>query len=167
MIIYLKIKTALVFYWQFYQLFWPENFEGVPAGTVICLPISGLLADHVGWESIFYVWGAIGCAWFTLWVFLVFSSPEQHPRISEEEKEYIISNIYESSSQNDGIDGKLPIPPYKKIITSIPILATIITAMCQNYGLNTLLTMTPTYLNNIQHFSLESVRSKLTFLNLS
>jgi len=129
---------------------------GAQAGTVICLPICGLLADHVGWESIFYVWGAVGCAWFILWCFLVFSSPEQHPRISEEEKEYIISNIYESNSQDDVIDGKLPIPPYKKIITSIPILATIVTAMCQNYGFYTLLTMTPTYLNNIQHFSLES-----------
>ena len=139
------------------------NNKGAQAGTVVCLPICGLLADHVGWESIFYVWGAAGCIWFVLWYFLVFSSPEDHPRISTEEKEYIISNIYEqgTDSQNNAMDGKLPIPPYKQIFTSIPLVATIITAMCQNYGFYTVLTMTPTYLNNIQHFSLESVSNDL------
>ena len=137
-----------------------QNIAGAQAGTVVCLPICGLLADHVGWESIFYVWGAAGCVWFILWCFLVFSSPDQHPRISDDEKEYIISNIYEKGTDSQ-LDGKLPIPPYKKIFTSIPILATIITAMCQNYGFYTLLTMTPTYLNNIQHFSLESVSCQI------
>ena len=141
----------------------PIDNKGAQAGTVVCLPICGLLADHVGWESIFYVWGAAGCIWFVLWYFLVFSSPEDHPRISTEEKEYIISNIYEqgTDSQNNAMDGKLPIPPYKQIFTSIPLVATIITAMCQNYGFYTVLTMTPTYLNNIQHFSLESVSNDL------
>ena len=135
---------------------------GAQAGTVITLPICGLLADHVNWESIFYVSGTAGCLWFIAWCFLVYSSPSDHPRISTEEKDYITSNIYEkdSDSQWDFSDEKertLPLPPYKKILTSIPILATIVTAQCQNYGFYTLLTMTPTYLNNIQHFSLESV----------
>ena len=136
-----------------------QTFIGAQAGTVICLPICGLLADHVSWESIFYVTGAAGCLWFAVWCFLVFSSPSDHPRISNEEKDYIISNIYEKDkdSQWDLSEGRLPLPPYKKILTSIPILATIVTAQCQNYGFYTLLTMTPTYLNNIQHFSLESV----------
>ena len=138
-----------------------QNILGAQAGTVVCLPICGILADYVGWESIFYVWGAVGCVWFITWCFLVFSTPEEHPRISKEEKEYIMSNIYEQGSdlQHGGGDGKnLPLPPYGQIFTSIPILATIVTAMCQNYGFYTVLSMTPTYLNNIQHFSLESVR---------
>ena len=46
---------------------------------------------------------------------------------------------------------------YKDIFLSIPILATIVTALCQGFGFYTLLSMTPTYLNNIQHFSLQSV----------
>ena len=92
----------------------------------------------------------------------MYSSPSDHPRISKEEKEYIICNIYEKDSDSqwdlsDEEERTLPLPPYKKILTSIPILATIVTAQCQNYGFYTLLTMTPTYLNNIQHFSLESV----------
>lgn len=128
---------------------------------MICLPICGILADYVGWESIFYVWGAAGCVWFILWSFLVFSTPEEHPRISKEEKAYIMFNIYDEgpNSQHTTMEGRLPLPPYRHIFTSIPMLATIVTAMCQNYGFYTLLSMTPTYLNNIQHFSLESVSS--------
>ena len=132
-----------------------KNVIGAQAGTVICLPICGVLADYVGWESIFYVWGAAGCIWFLLWWLLVFSSPEQHPRISVVEKEYIFLNIYDqdSNSQHSIKEEHLPLPPYKQIFTSIPVLATIVTAMCQSYGFYTLLGMTPTYLNNIQHFS--------------
>ena len=112
----------------------------------------------MGWESIFYVSGAVGCAWFILWSFLVFSSPTDHPRILEEEKVYIMSNIYdEESKSHNTADGKLPAPPYKHILLSIPTIATVVTCMCHSYGFYTLLAMTPTYLNNIQHFSLDSV----------
>ena len=69
-----------------------------------------------------------------------------------------MANIYDDGSINySTADGKLPVPPYKHIFLSIPILATIVTAMCQSFGFYTLLSMTPTYLNNIQHFSLDSV----------
>ena len=47
------------------------------------MPLSGLLADELGWEWVFYVFGILGIVWFVFWVFLVFDSPEQHPRISE------------------------------------------------------------------------------------
>ena len=123
---------------------------GSQVGTVVCLSICGLLGEHVGWESIFYVSGGLGCAWFILWCFLVFSSPEEHPRILEEEKVYIISNIYDKKSKAQNVaDVKLPPPPYKDIFLSIPMIATIVTTMCHSYGFYTLLTMTPTYLSNI------------------
>ena len=35
-------------------------FSGSYVGTVLALPLSGVLAQHVGWEWIFYVFGAIG-----------------------------------------------------------------------------------------------------------
>ena len=124
------------------------------------MPICGLLGEHVGWESIFYVSGASGCTWFIFWSFLAFNSPENHPRILEEEKTYIVSNIYEEESKtHNRVVESLPAPPYKEICLSIPTVAVVITSMCHAYGYYTLLTMTPTYLNNIQHFSLDSVSS--------
>ena len=43
----------------------------------------GVLANYLGWESIFYALGAAILAWFVLWVFLVYNGPEEHPRIQE------------------------------------------------------------------------------------
>jgi MFS family permease len=57
-------------------------FAGAQAGTVLAMPLSGWLADNVNWESVFYVFGTLGCIWFIFYAFLVFDTPEEHPRIS-------------------------------------------------------------------------------------
>lgn len=56
-------------------------------GTVISLPLSGFLADFLGWEWVFYVQGGLSMIWCILWIFLVYDSPEDHPRISQHESE--------------------------------------------------------------------------------
>jgi predicted MFS family arabinose efflux permease len=63
-------------------------------GTIISMPLSGYLCgSHWGWQSVFYVCGALGCVWFVLWSFLMHSDPRTHPRITEEERRYIIDAI--------------------------------------------------------------------------
>ncbi len=47
------------------------------------LILSGVLSNDVSWEAVFYAFGALGCAWFVFWLFLVFESPDRHPWISE------------------------------------------------------------------------------------
>lgn len=37
--------------------------------------------------------GAVGLVWFILWVFLMYDSPNTHPRISERERLYITSSL--------------------------------------------------------------------------
>lgn len=56
-------------------------------GTVISLPISGLLAGALGWEAVFYVEGGLALMWCILWVFLAYDSPQDHPRIHPKELE--------------------------------------------------------------------------------
>ena len=130
--------------------------SGAQAGTVIAMPLSGVLADDVGWESVFYVFGGFGVVWFIFWAFLTFDTPSSHPRISNEEKDYIESRI---PSMNEG--SNLPFPPLLKIATSVPFLALTMAHLGQNWGFYTLLTETPTYLQNIQHLSLKAVRHDL------
>ena len=125
---------------------------GAEAGTVLCLTISGILADSYGWECTFYVWGAFGMVWCLLWTLLIYENPDDHPRISEDEKIYINSNTRTTTTMIS-----LPRAPIMKILTSVPVLATIFTALGQNYGFYTILKMTPTYLNNIQHVSIRNV----------
>ena len=130
---------------------------GGEAGTVVCLIISGILASNYGWEFSFYVWGGCGILWFIFWITFVYETPDDHPTISKYERIFINSNVQKSQLPSASHGSKLPRAPLLKIITSVPVIATILTALGQNYGFYTILKMTPTYLNNIQHVSIENV----------
>ena len=53
------------------------------------MPVCGYLCEYVNWESVFYVFGAIGVVWFLVWALLVHDGPDTHPSISQEEKEFL------------------------------------------------------------------------------
>lgn len=59
------------------------------AGTAL----SGLLLAHFDWPVTFYFFGALGVAWYVLWLLLCYSTPEEHPFISDAEREYLHSRI--------------------------------------------------------------------------
>ena len=127
-------------------------WSGINFGTIIGMPISGLLASNVNWQSIFYVFGGISCIWIILWIFLVSNSPADHPNISNEERSYIEKSLAQNSSSDPS-----KFPPFTEIFTTPAFLALIISHFGHDWGFYTLLTETPTYLNNVQHFSLTSV----------
>ena len=45
--------------------------------------------------------GCIGLVWFALWMILGFSSPEDHPRITPVEKDYILSSTKVMALEDD------------------------------------------------------------------
>lgn len=57
------------------------------------MPISGYLIASFGWEYVFYVTGAVGLIWSLAWFMLIYDTPAQHPRISDDERNYIESSI--------------------------------------------------------------------------
>jgi len=58
-------------------------YAGTALGTVISLPLSGVVAAWWGWPAVFYLMGALSLLWCALWPFLVFDSPQKHPLISQ------------------------------------------------------------------------------------
>jgi MFS family permease len=66
-----------------------RSYFGSVFGLVITFPLCGLIIDKFGWETAFYVIGGITMIWFGFWWFLVFDTPDQHPRISKKELEHI------------------------------------------------------------------------------
>ena len=129
---------------------------GANLGTVIAFPLSSVMAHYVNWESVFYLSGGVSLLWFALWSTLVFNSPEDHPSILSAERDYILKHIVQTSSSFPG--GKLPSPPIRDMLKSMPFWALLGTHVAQMWGYYTLLALIPTYLQNIQHFSLKSVR---------
>merc|ERR1719341_2426905 len=49
--------------------------------ALVSLPISGYLCDIWGWETVFYVFGSLGCVWYVFWWWYVFDNPNTHPHI--------------------------------------------------------------------------------------
>ncbi|XP_076014875.1 sialin [Genypterus blacodes] len=122
---------------------------GAQLGTVIALPLSGEICYYYNWTYVFYVFGAVGLVWFLLWACLVSNTPSVHPRISEREKLYITSSLRnELSSSVDHI-------PWAAILTSGPLWAIVVAHFSYNWTFYTLLTLLPTYMNNILGFSIQ------------
>ena len=64
-------------------------FSGSYVGTVLALPVSGLLAQHMGWEWIFYFFGTLGLVWCIGWMYIVKDNPEEDRNITDQELEYL------------------------------------------------------------------------------
>ena len=47
-------------------------FSGSYVGTVMALPLSGILAQHFSWEWIFYVFGVLGLLWCISWTWVCY-----------------------------------------------------------------------------------------------
>ena len=75
------------------------SYAGSAFGTVISMPLCSYLCESVGWDSVFYVFGALGILWFVVWALLVHDGPEIHPRISDEEKEYLQASLTECEAE--------------------------------------------------------------------
>ncbi len=129
-------------------------------GTVLANFVSGYLAVHFGWSSIFYVFGSLGLIWYVIWIAIVKKSPEKDRFISKIEKKYII--------ENRGSPPKLQSPPWKNLFTSLPILAIAIAQFSSNWGFYTLLTQLPSYLRDTLEFDLKATGycSSIPFLAL-
>lgn len=125
------------------------SYIGAQLGTVIALPLSGVICFYLEWTYVFYVFGGVGLVWFVLWVFLVFDSPNTHPRISERERLYITNSLKNELSTSAGYI------PWRSIVISGPLWAIVVAHFSYNWTFYTLLTLLPTYMNDILGFSIQ------------
>lgn len=125
--------------------------SGADVGAVVAMMVSGVLAESTflgGWPSIFYVFGFAGVVWFIAWCFLVYDTPSQHPRISREELDFIISNQENEKAQ---LKRKAP---WRRVLLSIPVWSAVLSHFGFNWIHYIFLTEMPTYLTSVLHYSL-------------
>jgi ACS family sodium-dependent inorganic phosphate cotransporter len=119
---------------------------GAGATVVLC----GYLIVYFGWPSVFYVTGTLGLLWALAWFYLVYDSPGQHPRISIVEKEKLENKI-----QNKSHLVKKQKTPWRKIFTSTPVWAIVVSNPCGLLGTLFVLQHLPTYLDQVLHFNIK------------
>lgn len=63
---------------------------GASLGAVISAPLIAFLYLLLGWKATFLVIGALGLVWIVPWMIVYKSTPDKHPWITDEEREYIL-----------------------------------------------------------------------------
>lgn len=124
--------------------------SGAFVGTVFALPLSGVLGENFGWESIFHVIGSICVVWYIIWLILIRESPEKDGFISEFERAYIKRTIGEQKHTL----GNAKDIPWKSIFTSVPVYGLILANFGWGWGYVTMLTQLPQFLSDMMSFDL-------------
>lgn len=89
---------------MFYSHLASFTYSGGILGTVFMMPLSGwLAATNHGWPLIFYVAGAFSVIWGVLFYNWGWSSPSEHPNISEDEKNYIETSLGRSDRKSESV----------------------------------------------------------------
>lgn len=121
---------------------------GTNIGTILTLSLSGIVIESYGWAASFYVTGAIALTFAASWMWLVYDSPAEHPRITPEECAHIESGIH-------GIHGLRGWPPLWSMACSIPVWALMFAQFSNSWGSFFVLTAVPKFLNEVvQYFVL-------------
>ncbi|XP_068140432.1 sialin-like [Drosophila tropicalis] len=126
-------------------------YVGTSAGTALSILLAGLLSAEWGWESVFYVMGALSCIWMLLWVILVQDNPNKQRFISPEERQMITSSLgTEEKTEHH------PAVPWGKVFTSVPFWAILIAHTCSNFGWYMFLIEIPFYMKQVLKFNVAS-----------
>ncbi|XP_064144118.1 sialin isoform X1 [Loxodonta africana] len=124
------------------------SYAGAQLGTVISLPLSGIICFYMDWVYVFYFFGIVGIFWFILWIWLVSDTPETHMTISHAEKEYILSSLRNQLSSQKSV-------PWIPMLKSLPLWAIVVAHFSYNWTFYTLLTLLPTYMKEILRFNVQ------------
>ncbi|CAH1100740.1 unnamed protein product [Psylliodes chrysocephalus] len=124
-------------------------FSGSYIGTVVSMPLCSILASSLGWESIFYFFGSVGLVWCGLWAWVVTDYPEDDPKISKEELQYIINSLEVKSDKKTKI-------PWSSFVKSMPVWAITVSHFSENWGFYTMLTQLPKFMKRVLNFDLNS-----------
>lgn len=66
---------------------------GGTLGTVVTWSLTGPLIEKCSWTSAFYVPAALTMLWCIVWWYLVADTPQEHPRITDTERKYILDAL--------------------------------------------------------------------------
>jgi ACS family hexuronate transporter-like MFS transporter len=87
------------------------NF-GASFGAMISIPVIGLLAQRLHWQMVFLIIATLGFLWLIPWLMYVKKPPQEHPWITESEKDYILKG-----QENETVDSSQKSLSYGKILS--------------------------------------------------
>lgn len=98
-------------------------YSGAQFGTIISMPISGIICQTLGWPSMFYIFGSISCIWVVIWFILAESTPAKYSGMAPRELEYITAKLPSSKQSTTSV-------PWLNILCSIPFWSILFAHVC-------------------------------------
>lgn len=126
-------------------------YMGSSIGTAVTYPLFGFIMKETSWEYVFHFCGIFGIVWYAFWLYFVYDTPEQHPRIHPKEKEYILHSLGSQGGMKKN-DQKIP---WTKMIFNRALWVNTIAQWGGIWSLFTLLTQAPTYFRFIHGWGIE------------
>ena len=73
---------------------------------MLAYPTTTWIIEAFSWPVVFYFNAAVGFLWMAVWLWYTTDTPREHPKISDNEREYIEAHVlprpYNSSSRRSG-----------------------------------------------------------------
>lgn len=132
-------------------------YLGSSIGIALSYFFFGYVIAVTSWEWVFHISGLIGIIWYVFWVFLVFETPAEHPRIDPREREYIEKALGTTVQK-----GKM-VTPWKEMFLDRAVWIIVISQWGNIWGLFTYMTQAPTYFRNIHGWGIKMVRYACCF----
>ena len=82
--------------------------SGAAIGGIVAVPLIAYLAIFLDWKVIFVIIGLLGLVWLVPWLYLVKAPPKEHPWITDEEKEYILTGQKPADAEQLAVDEYTP-----------------------------------------------------------
>ena len=111
------------------------TFSALYAANVTTSPLTSWLCNSGidgGWPMAFYVPGTTGAIWCILFYVLIYSRPEDHPRISMEELKYLVGNEPIVKGKEQVVKDTLTVP-WLEMAKSTAVHALWITHLCSYF----------------------------------
>ena len=67
------------------------TLQGGTFGSIFLFGIISGIAENINWEAGWYIPAIVMFVWIIFWALLAYDSPEEHPRITDAEKDYILT----------------------------------------------------------------------------
>jgi MFS family permease len=121
------------------------SLSGITVGQMLAYPLTTWIILQSSWPMVFYVNAAFGFVWVIAWLWYATDAPDAHPRISQEERQYIASNLPPKPTAY---------LPLRVVLTNLSLLILSLSYMCFAYVGWMFLFWFPDYLVEGRGFSL-------------
>ena len=120
--------------------------SGTLVGTIAALLLGPVIIKNYGWEMIFYSFGVLGFIWAAFWYFMITDRPDDHPTISQYEKDMI--------EAGGGVKEKAQSVPLGQILSAPAVWALCATGFAASWTLYIFLSWLPSYFADVHGLNL-------------